>query len=82
MLRFFRRCYLLLLGVVLVLAASSHAAEQAKQTVDFNRQVRPILSEHCFACHGPDEKDAQGEASAGCEGRYFRTAPETATALS
>ena len=22
--------------------------------IDFTRQVRPILSDHCFACHGPD----------------------------
>src|SRR6516165_4975790 len=26
------------------------------QAIDFNRQIRHILSENCFACHGPDEK--------------------------
>ena len=25
--------------------------------VDFTREVQPILAEHCFHCHGPDEKD-------------------------
>jgi len=24
--------------------------------VDFDRQVRSILSDNCFTCHGPDEK--------------------------
>jgi len=30
------------------------------QSVRFNQEVRPILSDKCFACHGPDAAKAQG----------------------
>lgn len=28
--------------------------EPSHAQIDFNRQIRPILSDHCFHCHGPD----------------------------
>jgi hypothetical protein len=38
------------------LSAILITAQAQAQKVDFNREVRPILSEHCFKCHGPDDK--------------------------
>ncbi|MFM9964108.1 MAG: DUF1553 domain-containing protein [Planctomycetaceae bacterium] len=44
------------LFAVTAIAASTHAADAP---IDFNRDIRPILSNRCWKCHGPDEKERQ-----------------------
>ena len=46
-----------LLGLFLTNALSSAASVG---TVDFQREVRPILSDNCFSCHGPDAQTRMG----------------------
>jgi hypothetical protein len=46
-------------ALLVSIAARPVAAQPGK--IDFNRDVRPILSNNCFACHGPDEKVRKGD---------------------
>jgi hypothetical protein len=47
---------------VSMFSACADAGATAKQAekLSFNRDIRPILSEHCFHCHGMDEKNRKG----------------------
>ncbi|GIW81524.1 MAG: hypothetical protein KatS3mg105_3331 [Gemmatales bacterium] len=37
------------------------SAWASDQPIDFNRDIRPILTNNCFTCHGPDENERKGD---------------------
>ena len=45
--RFYRLAFLL--------AAACAGSAAQTGAIDFNRDIRPILSDRCYTCHGPDE---------------------------
>ena len=63
----------LMLPVFAVPLLTSFALGEEPDPLSFNRDVRPILSDNCFGCHGPAEKDVK----AGLQLHSF----ESATAL-
>jgi len=46
----------LLLAAAVAALGGPGPATGAAEPIDFNFQVRPILADRCFKCHGPDEK--------------------------
>ncbi|MSU59038.1 MAG: DUF1553 domain-containing protein [Pedosphaera sp.] len=43
-----------LLSLALIVVTRSALGGAAPAKIEYNRDVRPILSENCFTCHGPD----------------------------
>jgi len=53
-------------AVLVVLLATmflpvAHSNDDRAGQINFNRDIRPILSENCYACHGPDAQNRKGE---------------------
>src|SRR6476661_7196964 len=47
----------ILAGAVALLGLCGDAiAQETRPPVDYNREVRAILSKNCYACHGPDDE--------------------------
>lgn len=47
--------------MLLVLSCAGALGATHGPDIDFNRDVRPILSENCFKCHGPGEEERKAK---------------------
>src|SRR5690349_8922278 len=45
------------IGLVCAVLLVAHSADAA-EPVDFKRDIQPLLSKHCYECHGPGKQEA------------------------
>jgi hypothetical protein len=63
-----------LLRLAFLLPAAAAAA--VPDVIDFNFHVKPILSDRCFLCHGPDEKNRKAKLRLDRPDDAFKAAPD------
>src|SRR5687768_13313601 len=66
---------------LLVSLASRGEAAPADAAVKFNRDIRPILTENCFACHGPDANARKAKLRLDTKEGIFEKTPKREPAV-
>ena len=58
-----RACLLLILAgfgfLIIIEACNSSARDNSREKISYNFDIRPILADKCFSCHGPDANKRQ-----------------------
>ncbi|MBT4692803.1 MAG: DUF1553 domain-containing protein [Planctomycetaceae bacterium] len=60
----------------LLMLGTAYNESIVAQTVDFDRDIRPIFSNHCYACHGPDAETREADLRLDVQANLFAVRDE------